>query len=76
MGFRNSSFKILLSTGLMTIPLMASAAGSVEVNGYTFYCQNTCVVSQNGGGLYVSDSLGGWVRIYTPGGRLPAPRPQ
>lgn len=71
-----SFLKIALSAGLMSIPLMASAAGSVEINGYTFYCQNTCVVSQNGGGLSVSDSLGGWVRIFTPGGRLPAPRPQ
>ena len=50
MGFRNSFLEITLSAGLMTIPLVASAAGSVEVNGYTFYCQNTCVVSQNGGG--------------------------
>jgi len=59
---------------LMLAPMLAAAESSVDIGGYTFYCQNTCVVGQGASGMYVTDSQGGWVRIYSAHGRLPVPR--
>lgn len=65
---------VILGGAIALTPTLAAAESSVEIGSHTFYCQNMCVVGQNAGGMYVEDSLGGWVRIYSAHGRLPVPR--
>lgn len=64
---------VLTSPALLAMSGLAFAAGSVIVNGYTFYCQNSCIVTQTSSGLFVSDSEDGWVRMYSPYKNIPVP---
>ena len=70
-GQTGMKVKALLLLAAVVATSNVHAAGSVQINGYTFYCQNSCVVYQSPGGLSVGDSRGGWVRIYTPYGPIP-----
>lgn len=51
----------------------SNATGTVRVNGYSFYCENECVVTQTSSGMVVSDSQNGWVTIWSAVGRMPVP---
>ena len=63
---------ILGLSGLAYSPV-ANAVSSVVVGGSTFYCQNTCVVTNYGGQLLVGDSLGGWVIKKVNSGHISVP---
>jgi hypothetical protein len=56
---------------LLTTPTTSFASGTVQINGYIFLCQHTCVVSTGPTGLFVSDSQGGWVVMHRKGVAVP-----
>jgi hypothetical protein len=71
----------IAGSALLAVSLFAlspkAEAGSVAVNGGTYVCQNTCIVSANSNGTFtVTDSGGGWVyflanriKVTKPGAR-------
>ncbi|MEH6420911.1 hypothetical protein [Pseudomonas sp. CGJS7] len=55
-----------LMLGLLVAAFTAVALNDVIVAGRSFTCANTCVVGvTSGGGWYVYDSNGGWLRENT-----------
>lgn len=63
---------ILVAAIGLSFTLPANAEGTVVVNGSTFVCENSCVVSFSNGSWFVTDSGGGFVflvktRIVRPG---------
>lgn len=67
---RNTTFGFLIATAALIAPLPALSADTATVNGRTFECQNTCVVTVNmrTGEITIDDSGGGYVRevVATP----------
>lgn len=58
----------VLALGSLICLNQALASESVVVNGNTFVCQNSCVVSSNSNGqLSVRDSAYGWVSMIVKG---------
>ena len=68
---RRRSISIFL-TFAMLASIPAFALGTVQIGGYVFQCQNTCVVNVSASGMSVSDSGGGWVTMYARGRLVPA----
>lgn len=70
---RNRTIGVVIMVGVLAIASLvgvskAFATGTVVVNGNTFVCQNSCVVSSNPNGqLSVRDSKYGWVSMIVKG---------
>jgi hypothetical protein len=70
---RNRTIGVAIIFGVLAIASLSNmnkalARQSVEVNGNTFVCQNSCVVSFNSNGqLSVRDSKFGWVAMIVKG---------
>lgn len=67
---RTTAFALLVATATLLAPFSALSADTATVNGRTFECQNTCVVTVNmrTGEITIDDSGGGYVRgvVATP----------
>jgi len=58
----------LAFAALLAVSTAALASESVTLNGTTYTCQNTCVVTTYpNGGWMVKDSLNGWITKARPG---------
>jgi len=58
MTIKKSASAFLLVLGMVSA---AVAVGVVTVNGQSWACQNSCVVTAENGRISITDSGGGWI---------------